>query len=344
MKDLLLKISRGNSLSEEEAFNLFELLVLPSSDEGAPTDGQIGAFLMGTAVRRPTADELVGAARALRKHMLAVQLPAQIKAIDTAGTGGSGRDSFNTSTAAAFVIAGAGQPVAKHGSIAFTSSSGSADVIRALGFEVGSPPEKSARLIAETGFGFLFAPFHHPATKRAGGIRREMGFRTIFNLLGPLVNPADVPFQIMGVSDASLLEIIAEALLRLGTEGALVMHGEDGIDELSISGPSRVVEIRKGKVSRYSITPEDVGLKSAKEEEVSGALPARSAEIIKGVFNNDSSFEAYRRLIVLNAGAGLYISGRTAAIDQGVKLAEETILSLKALKCLEQSGKLSRSL
>ncbi len=341
MKDLLKKLSNKESLGEEETFRLFELMM--NSNKECVTDAQIGAYLMGTSSRIISTDELVGAARSLRSHMVAVDHSGlESELLDTCGTGGSGLNSFNTSTVVSFIAAAAGQPVAKHGNRAQTSKSGSADLLSALGVNIELTPEQLNSCLTKAGFCFMFAPLHHPATKRVQIIRRELGFRTIFNFLGPLANPAGATRQLLGVSSKEMLPVMAEALLRLGTEHALVVCGEDGLDEITLSGETHVCEVHEDKVTSYSISPDEFNFLPAPLSEIQGFPPEESAKKVYTLLHGEKG--PLRELIVLNAGAALYASGKAESIADGVSRAEILIDSGKALQQLERIIEVSNSL
>ncbi|MDD2942244.1 MAG: anthranilate phosphoribosyltransferase [bacterium] len=345
-KEALKTLSTGKSLDEETSYQLFCSLFANKDI----TDAQIGAFLMASSILPITADMLTGAARALREYMIIPEnAPARDELLDTCGTGGSGLNSFNTSTAAAFVIAGAGQKVAKHGNRASTSKSGSADVLEALGVRIDCSSTTMIKCLKQSDFGFFFAPAHHQATKRVGAIRRELGFRTIFNIIGPLANPLSASKQIVGVSSLSLLTPVAEALGRLGATRAIVVHGEDGMDEITVSGRTNAIELQMnadGSFSMLEMTffPETCGLQRHPLEAVSGQQPEESAKIIESLLANKNSIsfddnrtlklQPYADLVCLNAGTGLFVSGRTDSIPEGIKMAQRSITSGRALEVL----------
>jgi anthranilate phosphoribosyltransferase len=261
--------------------------------------------------------------------------------LDTCGTGGSGLNTFNTSTAAAFVAAAAGQPVAKHGNRAATSACGSADVLRELGVNLELTITQLAECLAATNFCFFFAPNHHPATKRVQVIRRELGVRTIFNFLGPLSNPAGATRQLLGVSQLRMVVPMAEALRVLGARHALVVRGEDGLDEISTTGPSLIAEVKDGEVSHYTISPEDFGLPCVSFAEIEGGLPRVAASRMRAVLEGERN--AYSDLVALNAGAALYISGKAESIGDGVGLARTILSSKAALEVLENVIRFSKT-
>lgn len=335
MKEYLRELMRGEPLSEIQTFNIFELLM-----EGTPeeiTDAQIGAYFFGTDFRLVNREELIGAARSLRTHMVPVDIRRRlpgVELLDTCGTGGSGLDTFNTSTTAAFIAAAAGQHVAKHGNRGATSKCGSADLLQALGMNVQLAPEQIIECCAKTKFCFMFAPLHHPATARVGRIRKELGVRTIFNFLGPLVNPASVDYQLLGVSKREMLPEIASALSVLGVKRALVVNGGDGIDELTLTERTQVIEVADGEMKSYSIVPEDFGFSRVRFSQIRGGSPEESAERVREIFRGAQG--PYTDIVLLNAGAAFYICGKAATIADGITLARETIESGKPLELLRE--------
>ena len=341
MKKYLKKLL-SQPLSEHETAQVFSLLL--EDTDNAASDAQIGAYLLATSLRGPSAAELIAGVRSLREHMVRVPLRMALSKdavlLDTAGTGGSGLDSFNTSTVAALVIAASGQTVTKHGNRAASSKCGSADLLEALGVTIELSPEQASRCAVETGFCFMFAPLHHPATKRVARVRRELGFRTLFNFLGPLCNPAGAECQLMGVSEKTMLPVISEALLELGCQRAMIVRGEDGLDELSLSTDTEVFEVNQGFIRHYHIAPEDFGLERVALEQIKGYEPARSAELALEVLRGKVS--PYRDLIALNAGAGLYVANKVADIAEGVAKANEVLSSGKAAGLLEKVKEVSR--
>jgi len=329
LKSYLLRLMRGESLRREEAAALLDALL-----DGGATDAQIGAALVAMAVKGETVEELAGLASAMRAR--AVRLRARHERfIDTAGTGSSTAKTFNVSTAAAFVIAGAGLPVAKHGSRAATSRSGSADVLTALGVNVAADPAVSEACLNEVGICFMFAPLYHGATARVAGVRRELGVHTTFNLLGPLTNPAGAPRQLIGVWHRSLVEPLAETLRALGTERAWVVHGLDGLDEVTLNGRTRVAEAGPGGVRVFEVTPEEFGLAPASLEELRGGDAEANARIIRAVLGG-ARRDVARALVVVNAAAALYVGGRAESLSEAARLAERSIDDGAALSMLEQ--------
>jgi anthranilate phosphoribosyltransferase len=323
----LAELLDGRDLTQEGARD-----VMRSIMDGEATPGQIGAFLVALRIKGETADEIAGCAEAMREHVLVVR-PARTDLVDTAGTGGDGARTFNISTAAALVAAAAGAGVAKHGNRAVSSSSGSADVLEALGFNLELPPETIARSIDELGFGFLFAPTHHPAMRHAAPVRRELATRTVFNVLGPLTNPAGARAQVVGVYAPELVPTIADVLARLGAERAFVVHGAAGVDELSPAGPNLVCEVADGRVRRREIDPLDLGIERCAPEELGGGEPAENAETIRRIFAGAEGGK--RDAVLLNAAGAIAAGGLARDLAEGVGLARETIDSGAAGERLE---------
>jgi len=326
LRGAIAKVAAGNSLSQEEAAEAFDLVM-----SGAATPAQIGALVMGLRARGETVDEIAGAARAMRAKVLTVRAPEG--AIDTCGTGGDGKGTFNISTCAAFVVAGAGVPVAKHGNRAISSRSGSADVLKELGVNIEASPETISRCITECGLGFMFAPAHHAAMRHVAQVRTELGTRTIFNLLGPLANPAGAKYQIIGVFGKEWVEPIAQVLALLGTIRAWVVHGGDGLDELTTTGISDVAVVDAGKVSTFRISPRNAGLPDARSEDLTGGNAVENAAHIRAVLGGLKG--PLRDIVLLNAAAALLVAGKASTLREGVALASESIDSGKALAVLE---------
>ena len=293
--------------------------------EREATPAQLAAFLVALRLKGESVDEIVGMARVMRAHVRPVEVDRG-PLLDTCGTGGSGMKSFNVSTAAAFVAAGAGALVAKHGNRAATSRSGSADLLEALGAELALEPEAVAACIERTGVGFMFAQAYHPAMRHAAGPRRELGVRTVFNLLGPLTNPAGASARVLGVPGAEIGERLARALARLGVRHALVVSGEEGLDEISIAGPTTVFEVRGEEVSRRTVAPADLGLPVHPLEDVRGGTAEENAALLRSVFSGDGP-PAVRDFVVANAAAGLYAAGLASSLRQGAEQAREAIES-----------------
>lgn len=315
-KTILAHVGAGNALDAAHAKSAFEFIM---SGEASPA--QIGAFLMALRVRGETVDEITGAAGVMRE--MALHVPAPADAIDTCGTGGDASGTYNISTAVAFVAAGAGVKVAKHGNKALTSKSGSADVLRALGVKLELGPDAIARCIETAGLGFMFAPQHHAAMKHVGPVRTELGTRTIFNLLGPLSNPAGTKRQLVGVFAREWCEPLAHVLQNLGATHAIIAHGSDGLDELTTTGVSYVSELSDGVVRNYEVTPEDVGLTRADPKALVGGDESENAEALRALLDGQSG--AYRDIVVLNAAAALKVAGKAETLQMGAKQAEAAI-------------------
>jgi anthranilate phosphoribosyltransferase len=317
-KALIAKAATGAALTREEAARAFDRMM-----SGEATPSQIGGLLMALRVRGETVDEITGAVTAMRGKMLRVQAPSN--AIDVVGTGGDASGSYNISTCAAFIVAGAGVPVAKHGNRALSSHSGAADVLSALGVNLELSPEQIGRCIEDAGIGFMFAPAHHPAMKNVGPTRVELGTRTIFNLLGPLSNPAGVKRQMVGVFSRQWVEPLARVLKNLGSDRAWVVHGSDGLDEITITGTTTVASLENGEVTTFEISPEQVGLKKAAPESLRGGDGEHNAAALKAVLEGQES--AYRDVAVLNAAAALLVAGAASDLKEGVVLATKSLTS-----------------
>jgi anthranilate phosphoribosyltransferase len=325
----------GHDLSREEARE-----AMGSIMRGETTPVQIAGFLVALRAKGETADEIAGCADAMRAHVLAVQ-PQRDDLVDTAGTGGDGAQTLNISTAAALVAAAAGAGVAKHGNRAVSSASGSADVLEALGFELEQPPERIARSIDELGFGFLFAPAHHPAMRHAATVRRELATRTVFNVLGPLTNPAGARAQIVGVYSPGLVRTIADVLAQLGARRAFVVHGAGGIDELSPCGPNQVCEVVDGGVRERTIGPDELGIERCSPEELRGGSPAENAQAIRDVLAGSRG--AAREAILLNAAGAVAASGHADDLREGLELARDAVDSGAAAERLDRLVAFSRA-
>jgi anthranilate phosphoribosyltransferase len=322
------RVASGHDLTADEA-----AAVLREIMEGRVTEVQTGAFLIALRAKGETVEEVAGLAATMRDLARRVELD-QPDVVDTAGTGG-GAPSFNVSTTAALLAAAAGATIAKHGNRSATGRCGSADVLEALGARIDLEPPAIAECIAEVRFGFMFAPMHHQATRYVVPVRRELAVRTIFNLLGPLTNPAGAKRQVIGVSDPGYLETMAGALARLGSESALIVSGEDGLDELSVSAPTRVVELRNGRIDTFSLTPEEAGLERAPSDSLTQGGPEENAELTRAVLTGKAG-GVERSLVVLNAGAALYVGGTADSIATGVTQAGEAIDSGAAAELLER--------
>jgi len=327
-------VASGGSLTQDESAEAFELMMA-----GEATDAQVGALLMGMHVRGETVEEIAGAARAMRARAVPVRAPEG--AIDTCGTGGDAKGTHNISTCAAFVVAGAGVPVAKHGNRSISSRSGSADVLTALGVDIECGPEVIARSIEACGLGFMFAPAHHAAMRHVAKVRTELGTRTIFNLLGPLANPAGTKYQVVGVFSEQWVEPIARVLGLLGAERAWVVHGADGLDELTTTGVSHVAVLDKGQVSTFNISPRNAGLPDAKPEDLIGGDAAENAAHIRAVLHGNQG--PLRDIVLLNAAAALLVAGKAKTLREGVALAAQSIDSGKAISVLEALVTLSHA-
>src|SRR4030088_3578906 len=319
LKSIIGKVATGATLSRDEAASAFDAMM-----SGEATPSQMGGLLMALRVRGETVDEITGAVTAMSDKMLRVRAPAD--AIDCVGTGGAA--SFNISTCAALIVAGAGVPVAKHGNRALSSRSGAADVLGALGVNIDLTPEGVSRCIKQAGIGFMFAPAHHPAMKNVGPTRVELGTRTIFNLLGPLSNPAGVKRQMVGVFSRQWLEPLALVLKNLGSESAWVVHGSDGLDEITTAGTTYVAALENGAVRTFEITPEEVGLERVKPEALRGGEAKHNAQALVDVLKGKAG--PFRDVAVLNAAAGLMVAGRAKDLKQAVALAQKAVDSGEA--------------
>ncbi len=327
MIEAIRRLASGESLSREEAFAVMSAIM-----EGEATPAQIGAFVVALRMKGETSEEVCGLAQAMREHSLKVPV-RRSDVVDTCGTGGAKLKAFNISTAAAFIAAGAGAVVAKHGNRAASSSCGSADVLEALGVEIDLQPAQVGAIIDELGVGFLFARTFHPAMKHAAAPRREIGIRTVFNILGPLTNPAGARRQVVGVFEEWGCELLAGALLQLGAEHALVVHGRDGIDEIATFGETLIGEVRDGQTSLWTLRPQDVGLTPRRPEDVAGGDPSRNAEIFRELM--DGGAPAAREIACLNAGAALYVAGRAGSLEDGLALADRAVSEGRAKEVFE---------
>jgi anthranilate phosphoribosyltransferase len=327
MQTLLARLLDGHDLTREEAREAMNTIM-----SGEATPAQIGGFLVALRLKGETADEIAGCAEAMRAHVLGVR-PRRQDLVDTAGTGGDGGRTFNISTAAALVAAAAGAGVAKHGNRAVSSNSGSADVLEALGFELELPADRIAESIDTLGFGFLFAPTHHPAMKHAAPVRKELAARTVFNVLGPLTNPAGARAQVVGVYSPDLVKTIAEVLAALGARRAFVVHGAGGIDELSPAGPNLVCEVVDGGVREREIDPLELGVERCLPEELRGGSPEENAAAIREVFAGGNG--GRRDAILLNAAGAIAAGGHAEDLREGLDIARETVSSGAAAERLE---------
>lgn len=327
MKAVLARIAAGERLEEDEAAATFDIIM-----SGDATPAQIGAFLMGLRVRGETVAEIAGAARTMRAK--AASLTAPEGAIDTCGTGGDAQGTFNISTAAALIVAACGVPVAKHGNRALSSKSGSADVLTALGVKIDADFALVKRALKECNIGFLMAPRHHSAMRHVAGARVELGTRTIFNLLGPLANPAGTKRQLVGVFADAWVKPIAEVLGRLGAERAWVVHGSDGLDEITTTGPTQVAEWHHGRVRHFTVTPDEVGLARARPEDLKGGDANHNAAALRRLLDGEGG--PYRDIALINAAAALVVAGRADALAQGVMLAAAAVDNGKARDTLDR--------
>ncbi|MBP2639257.1 MAG: trpGD [Firmicutes bacterium] len=316
------KIVRGRNLSEQEAEVMMEAIM-----GGRATPAQIGGMLTALSMKGETVDEIAGCARVMRRKSTQVNSLSQV--VDTCGTGGDKKDTFNISTTAAFVAAGAGLAVAKHGNRSVSSKCGSADVLEALGININLNAQAVEESLRQIGIGFLFAPVFHQAMKNVVGPRREIGIRTIFNILGPLTNPAGAQGQVLGVFQAELTEMLAGVLLRLGTEHALVVHGMDGLDEISICSSTKITEVKKGRMDTYYIEPEDFGLQRAAASSIAGGMAADNSKIVLAVLQGEKG--PRRDVVLLNSAAALVAGNKAADLKGGVVLAADSIDSGRAL-------------
>ncbi|PTW61158.1 anthranilate phosphoribosyltransferase [Breoghania corrubedonensis] len=334
LKALIAKAAAGTPLTRDEATAAFDILM-----SGNATPSQIGGILMALRVRGETVDEITGAVASMRSRMVPVTAPEG--AVDVVGTGGDSSGSYNISTCTAFVVAGCGVPVAKHGNRSMSSKSGAADALMALGVNIDIAPEKITQCITGAGLGFMFAPAHHGAMKHVGPARAELGTRTIFNLLGPLSNPAGVTRQMIGVFSGEWVEPLAHVLNNLGAEHAWIVHGSDGLDEITVCGPTSVAELKEGKVTTFEIAPGDVGLETAAPEALKGGEPAENAAALRGVLSGERN--AYRDAVLMNAAATLIVAGKASDLAQGIELARKSIDSGAALKRLDKLVAISNS-
>ena len=326
-RDLVKRVIGGETLDAEDSARAFSAIMTGEVDQVA-----IAALLTALAVRKPTVEEIVGAARAMREVMEVVEAPSN--AIDLCGTGGDEQGTLNISTACAFVVAGAGVPVAKHGNRNMSSKSGAADVLEALGANIDVDATCASACLKETGVCFLFAQRYHPATKHAAPVRRALGFRTIFNLLGPLTNPARVKRQLVGVFGSEWVEPLARAMKLLGSEYAWVVHGAEGLDELSIAGNTNVAVLQDGSVRGYIATPEDAGLRRTSLRALKGGTADENAQALKRLFDGEQS--AYRDIVLLNSAAAFVVAGKASGLKGGAELAAQSIDSGKARKTLDR--------
>ena len=328
IRESIIKLSKKQNLTYLEAEEVMDEIM-----SGKATPVQMSAYLTALALKGETIDEITASAAGMRAHC--IKLLHDMDVLEIVGTGGDGSNSFNISTTASLVIAAGGVPVAKHGNRAASSKSGAADVLEALGVKITIPPEKSQKLLEKIGICFLFAQNYHIAMKYVAPIRKELGIRTVFNILGPLSNPAGANMELMGVYDEALVEPLAQVMANLGVIRGMVVFGQDSLDEISMSAPTSVCEIKDGKFTSYVLTPEQFGYERCTKEELQGGTPQENAEITKAILESKET-GAKRHAVCLNAGAALYIAGKAASIEAGVKMAEQLIDSGAALKKLEE--------
>ena len=328
-------LTSGGSLSMDEA-----ALVMREIMDGESTPAQLGGFLVALRIKGETPEEIAGMATIMREKALRVEVDTPL--VDTAGTGGDGKGTFNISTAAAFVAAAAGLKVAKHGNRSATSKCGSADVLEALGVKIDLPPDGVKRCIEDVGIGFMFAPIFHPAMKHAALVRREIGVRNVFNILGPLTNPAGANYQLLGVADFTLGDKMAQVLKLLGTHRALVVHGNDGMDELTLSASTQVWEVYRGEIRTYTVTPMEIGLPTVSSEDVQGGTAEENARMMIRLFEGAKG--PMRDVVVLNGAATLVAGGKAKDIKQGIRLASEAIDAGEAARSVSRLVELSQTL
>ena len=334
LKSIIAKVATGASLTRDEAANAFDRMM-----SGEATPSQLGGILMALRVRGETVDEITGAVTAMRAKMLRVKAPDD--AVDIVGTGGDGSGSVNVSTCASFIVAGAGVPVAKHGNRALSSKSGAADALAALGVNINITPDDVGRCIAEAGIGFMFAPTHHPAMKNVGPTRVELATRTIFNLLGPLSNPAGVKRQMVGVFSKHWVQPLAQVLKNLGSEAVWVVHGSDGLDEITLTGPTHVAALENGSIRTFDVTPEDAGLPRATAAELKGGDAEANAKALREVLEGKQN--AYRNVALINAAAALVVAGKAKDLKEGVALGTKALDSGAATERLTRLAAVSNA-
>lgn len=328
IKESIIKLSKKQDLAYAEAEAVMDEIM-----SGQATPVQMSSYLTALSLKGETIDEITASAAGMRAHC--IKLLHNLDVLEIVGTGGDGSNSFNISTTSSLVIAAGGVPVAKHGNRAASSKSGAADVLEALGVKITLTPERSAEILKKINICFLFAQNYHIAMKYVAPIRKELGIRTVFNILGPLSNPAGANMELMGVYDQSLVEPLAQVMANLGVDRGMVVYGQDSLDEISMCAPTSVCEIRDGKFTSYEITPEQFGYERCEKGALTGGTPAENAEITKAILKGEEKGPK-RQAVCLNAGAALYIAGKAASIEEGVKLAESLIDSGAALKKLEE--------
>lgn len=328
IREAIAKVVDRVDLSEADTVSVMNQIMT-----GEATPLQVASFLTALRMKGETVQEITGAARVMREKVHRVRVKADL-VLDTCGTGGDQKGTFNISTTSAFVVAGAGITVAKHGNRSVSSQSGSADVLAALGVKIDAPKEKVEACLEKIGIGFLFAPILHEAMKYAVQPRRDVGIRTIFNLLGPLTNPAGATHQLVGIYDGKLTELVVQVLKNLGTLSAMIVHGLEGLDEISLAGPTKVSELRNGQIRNYTLTPEEHGLNRCRLEDLLGGNPEQCAVALRGVLRGEKGPK--RDVVLLNSGAALYVAGAAGTIGDGMRLAQQSIDSGKAQAKLEQ--------
>ena len=333
---LLKKIVGGNHLDESESGAFMEQIT-----EGKVTPAQVGSFLTALTMRKTSVEELTGFTKVLRDKVVSLNLPDNISLLDTCGTGGDGSGTFNISTAAAFVVAGAGIKVAKHGNRSITSKSGSADVLEKLGVKIDLTPQQAVQALQDYGFAFLFAPNYHPAFRHIMGPRRELGFRTVFNLMGPMLNPAKVKYQVMGVFSDEYMREIAVTLKNLGVESALIVHSFDGLDEFSLCDKTRVTELRDGWIKDWVFDPLDYGFSYCRHEDLKGGDADENADIIRSILSGDEGFK--KDIVLINAAAAIYAAGMAGDFEEGLQRARTSIESGAANAVLQNLIHFSRT-
>lgn len=319
MQAMLARLVDGEPLESDQAAAVMEMIAT-----GQATGAQIASLITALHIKGETAEEITGFVQVLLRHALTIKPQVRGRFVDTCGTGGDGSGTFNISTAAAFVAAGAGIPVVKHGNRSVSSSCGSADVLEALGVRIDVPPERVCSIVEETGIGFLFAPAFHPALRHAAAVRKELGFSSVFNLLGPLLNPAGAPARLCGVYSPALVDRFSHALLALGTERAMVVHGQ-GLDEIAVSGPTLVAEIDQGAIHQYTVTPEAFGIPRSPHSALAGSSPKFNAAIIQKILSGVPG--PAHDVVVMNAGAAIYLGDGAKDLGHGIEKAEDSITS-----------------
>ena len=337
MKEYIKKLSNGENLSSEEMRNAMTKIM-----EGNATPSQIGAFLVALKMKGENIEEITEAAKVMREKALRIEVEKEEGLIDTCGTGGDGKNTFNISTVSSFVVAGAGIKVAKHGNRGVSSKCGSADVLEEIGVNLNLTPDEVSKCIKETGIGFIFAPLFHPAMKYATPVRREIGMRSIFNILGPISNPAFTNIQLLGVYDRKLIEPIINVLKNLEHKSAMVVHSKDGYDEITVTGPTFIAEYKDGRIKEYEITPEEFGFKKYTLEDIKGGDRKYNASILRRILKGKEK-DAKRDVVIMNAGATIYISGKAKTLKEGMEIAYDVIESGKAEEKLEALIEFTRS-